>query len=133
MKLDIDQLMADRKLDAILVQGKVLGNPPLLYMLNGVHMTSAMVVKKRGEEPVLIVGPMERDTALTVGYPVKLTTRYEYSALLKAHNGDQLKASVSYYARIFDDLGVRGRVGCYGLMDQGCAYVFLTTLNAEPG
>jgi Xaa-Pro aminopeptidase len=130
VKQHIDELMADRDLDAILVQGKVLGNPPLLYMLNGIRMTSALVIKKRGEEPVLIVGPMERDTAALVGYPVKLTTRYEYSSLLKAADGDALKASVAYYARIFEDLDIRGRVGCYGYMDQGYAYALLAALNA---
>jgi Xaa-Pro aminopeptidase len=130
MKQDIDKLMADRNLDAILIQGKVLGNPPLLYMLKGVHMTSALVIQKRGEEPVLIVGPMERDTAASVGYPVKLTTRYEYSALLRTHGGDALKAGIAYYGRILEDLGVSGRVGCYGYLDQGYAYALLSALNA---
>jgi Xaa-Pro aminopeptidase len=130
MKQNIDELMTERDLDAILVQGKVLGNPPLLYMLNGIHMTSALVIKKQGEEPILIVGPMERDTAMSVGYPVKLTTRYEYGALLKAHQGDPLKASVAYYQRIFEDLDVSGRVGCYGYLDQGYAYALLSALNA---
>jgi Xaa-Pro aminopeptidase len=130
MKQNIDELMADRALDAILVQGKVLGNPPLLYLLNGVHMTSALVIKKAGEEPVLIVGPMERDTAMSVGYPVRLTTRYEYGELLKAHQGDALKAAVAYYQRILEDLDVHGRVGCYGYMDQGYAYTLLSALNA---
>ncbi len=130
MKQDIDRLMSERELDAILLQGKVLGNPPLLYMLNGVHMTSALVIKKRGEEPNLIVGPMERDTAISVGYPVKLTTRYEYNALLKAHQGDTLRASLAYYQRIFEDLEVLGRVGCYGYLDQGYAYALLSALDA---
>jgi hypothetical protein len=94
MKNDLDELMAARGLDAILVSGKVLGNPPMIYMLNGVHVTRGIVIKKRGEAPSLIVGPMDRATAAMTGYSVLLTSRYEYGALLKEHQGDELAASV---------------------------------------
>ena len=130
MKSDIDQLMAARQLDAIMVRGKVLGNPPLYYMLNGVHLTSAVVIKKRGEMPNLIAGPMDRASAAEVGYPVTLTTRYDYGGLLREHEGDELAATVSYYQRLFDDFGVTGRVGCYGYLDQGYAFAFLRALDA---
>jgi Xaa-Pro aminopeptidase len=130
MKRDIDHLMAARDLDAILVRGKVLGNPPLYYLLNGVHLTTATLVKKRDEMLQLIADPMDRTSAAETGYPVILTSRYDYSALLKAHKGDQLAASVAYYRRIFEDLGVVGRVGVYGYLDQGYAYALLTALDA---
>ena len=32
---DLDVLMKERGLDAIVVDRKVLGNPPLIYLLNG--------------------------------------------------------------------------------------------------
>ncbi len=130
MKRDLDALMTARNLDAILVSGKVLGNPPLVYLLNGAHMTRAVLIKKRGEIPTLIVGPMDRASAAQAGYPVLLTTRYEYGELLQQHGGDELAASVAYYQRIFADLGITGRLGCYGYLDQGYAYMFLTALNA---
>ena len=130
MKHDLDRLMAARNLDAMLVRGKVLGNPPLVYLLNGAHLTQAVLIKKQGEPPTLIVGPMDRATAATTGYPVVLTTRYDYAALLREHAGDELAASVAYYGCIFEDLGISGRVGCYGYMDQGYAYAFLSALNA---
>ncbi len=123
MKRDLDALMTARNLDAILVSGKVLGNPPLVYLLNGAHVTRAVLIKKRGETPTLIVGPMDRGSAAQAGYPVVLTTRYEYNALLEQHGGDELAASVTYYQRIFADLGITGRLGCYGYLDQGYAYV----------
>ena len=130
MKRDLDALMAARNLDAILVSGKVLGNPPLIYLLNGAHLTRGILIKKRGEAPSLIVGPMDRASAAVAGYPVLLTTQYGYNALLQQHHGDELAASVAYYRRIFEDLGVSGRLGCYGYLDQGYAYTLLTALNA---
>ncbi len=130
MRRDIDQLMADRNLDVILVRGKVLGNPPLFYMLNGVHLTQAVVIKKRGEAPTVVAGPMDRASAAKSGHTVVLTTRYRYGELLQQHEGDPLAASVAYYRKIFEDLGVSGRLGCYGYLDQGYAYAFLTALDA---
>lgn len=131
MKRDIDALMASRHLDAMMVSGKVLGNPPLSYLLNGVHVTHALLVKKLGQTPTLIVGPMDREAAAPAGYPVVLTTRYDYGALLLRHGGDPLAASVAYYRRVFEDLEVAGRVGAYGYVDQGYAYTLLRALDTE--
>ncbi len=130
MQRDLDTLMEARKLDAIVVSGKVTGNPPLIYILNGARMTQALFIKKRGETPHLIVSPIEREEATAAGYPIILNTRYDYRGLLKQHHGDTLAASVAYHRAILDDLGVSGRIGFYGYRDQGSAYALLSALNA---
>jgi Xaa-Pro aminopeptidase len=130
MKRDLDQLMERRDLDAVFIQGKVLGNPPMVYVLNGASLTRAVFLKKRNETPVLVVSPMERDEAAKTGYEVVLTTRYRYDELLRQYPDDIVAASVAYYRRIFEDLGVKGRVGCYGYVDQGYAYKLLAALDA---
>ncbi len=130
MQGDLDKLMTDRDLDAILVGGKTVGNPPLIYLLNGAHVTQVLLIKKRGAAPQLIVSPIEREEAAAAGYPVILNSRYNYGALLKQNGGDVLAASVAYQRAIFDDLGVTGRVGVYGYRDQGSAYLFLKALDA---
>jgi Xaa-Pro aminopeptidase len=130
MKRDLDTLMAVRGLDAIVVSGKALGNPPLIYMLNGTHLTQALIVKQRGTAPQLIVSPIEREEALAAGYPVILNSRYGYREFLQKHNGDVLAASVATQVAIFDDLDISGRVGVYGYLDQGYAYAFLKALDA---
>ncbi|MGC9396071.1 MAG: M24 family metallopeptidase [Anaerolineae bacterium] len=130
MQRDLDTLMTDRDLDAIVVSGKVMGNPPLIYLLNGARMTQALLVKKRGETPRLIASPIEREEAAATGYPVILSSRYNYAELLQQHDGDVLAASVAYQAAIFADLGVTGRVGIYGYRDQGNAYAFFKALDA---
>lgn len=130
MKADLDHLMAARDLDAIVVSGKVLGNPSLIYMLNGAHLTSVQVIQKRGGSPHLIVSPIEREEALAAGYPLTLTTQYNFNELIAEYRGDLLAATVEYQQRIFEDLDVRGRIGFYGARDQGESYVFLHALNA---
>lgn len=128
MKTDLDRLMSERELDAIVVSGLVRGNPALIYLLNGAPLSRAIWIKKYGEAPALIVGPMEREEAQAAGVPILLETQYNYYQLLREHAGDPLAARVAFYQRIFDDLGVRGTVGFYGMEDQGSAYRLLRAL-----
>lgn len=129
MKTDLDHLMSKRDLDAIVVTGLVRGNSALIYLLNGAPISRAIWIKKRGSEPVLIVGPMEREEAQVAGVPVILESKYNYYQLLHEHNGDALAARIAFFGRIFDDLGIRGNVGFYGMEDQGSAYRLLQGLN----
>lgn len=119
MKRDIDRLMAARGIDAALVLGKVLGSPSMYYVVNGAKLSHAIVIRKRGEEPVLLCGTMEREEAEASGLKTVDTSKYDYRAMLVAAGGDQLKATVAYYRAIFDEFGVRGRVALYGIGDLG--------------
>ena len=130
MKNQLDQLMDERGLDAIYVSGRVQHNPALTYLVNGAGLTHAQVVKKRGECGVLIVGAMEREEARAAGLTVVISHRYDYPQLLKEHGGDRLQATAAYIGRIFTDQQISGRVGCYGLRDQGTAYTLLQTVDA---
>jgi hypothetical protein len=67
MKSDLDRLMEERGLDAVLGRGKVLGNPPMKYLVGSAGVTRNIIVKKRGENMILIHGVMEREEALTTG------------------------------------------------------------------
>ncbi len=130
MKQDVDTLMVARDLDGLVVSGKLLGNAPLHYMVNGANLVSAMVVKKRGSVAVVVVSPIEREEANAAGLPVVLNTKYNYRDLLRTYDGDILKAQVEYLKRILTDQDiVKGRVGFYGMQDQGGAYVLLRALQ----
>jgi Xaa-Pro aminopeptidase len=131
MKQDLDTLMLARNLDAIMVSGKVLGNPPLVYLLNGANLTQALFIKKRDESAHLIVSPMEREEATSAGCHIILNSRYNYRTCLIQTQGDPLAASVLYYQRIFEDLDIHGHVGAYGRLGQGYAYTFLKALDTS--
>ena len=119
MKRDIDRLMKERGLDAAVVLGKVLGNPTMFSVVNGAKLSHAFVIRKRGEEPVLLCGTMEREEAEASGLRTVDTSKYDYRSMLAAAGGDTLKATVSYYRAILEEFGVRGRVGFYGVGDVG--------------
>jgi Xaa-Pro aminopeptidase len=130
MKQDLDHLMEERGLDAVTVGGATHGNPAMYYMTNGAGVSGGYVIKKRGEEPVLVCSPIEREEAAASGLAIVNMGKYDFVGILR-EKGDRLAAVVELYRRMFADLGVRGRVGFYGMADQGRAWVLLNALDAQ--
>ncbi len=130
MKQNLDRLMEERGLDAALVVGAVHGNPAMYYMTNGAGLTRGWVLKKRGEEPILLCSPMEREEAAASGLAIVNMGKYDFVSIIRELS-DQLAAAVELHRRVFADLGVSGRVGFYGLADRGRAWVLLNALNTQ--
>jgi Xaa-Pro aminopeptidase len=122
--------MEKRDLDAFVVAGPVHGNPAMYYMTNGANLTRGYVIQRRGEEPVLLCSPMERDEAAAVGLTIVSLNKYDFISILREKE-DRLSATVELYRRILADLGVSGRVGFYGRADRGRAWILLNALNAQ--
>lgn len=129
MKKDIDRLMKERGIDAAVVVGTVKGNPNMYYMVNGAAMTHAVVIKKCGEDPVLLCGTMEREEAEASGLTVVDTSKYDFAQIMKDAGGDRVKANVEYHRRLFEEFGVTGNVAFYGLGNVGSYLVFLRELE----
>ena len=56
MKTELDNLMQQRSLYALLVSGGTHENPCMYYLANGAkHSDSTLAIKQRGHKPVLIV------------------------------------------------------------------------------
>lgn len=104
MKSDLDFLMGEKNLDAIVVIGNAENNPPMYYLTGGGHVNSAILIKKRNEEPILFCNMMERDEAKKSGLTVK-PLRYSPTEEFLNETGKQALI----------DIGVTsGRVGLYG-------------------
>jgi len=130
VKQDLDRLMEERGLDAVLVSGAVHSNPAMYYMTKGANLMGGWVLKKREEEPMLLCWPIEREEAAASGLNVVNMSKYDFVGILR-EIGDRLAATVELHRRVFADLGVSGRVGFYGMADQGRAWVLLNALNAQ--
>jgi Xaa-Pro aminopeptidase len=135
MKTDLDELMQSKDLDAILITGPAQYNPPMYYLTGGVHITSADLVKKRGEQPVLFYSPMERDEAAKTGLGLKNLGDYRLGDLLKKSNGDFIQANIRMYRQMLADMGIHsGRLAIYGNMDAGESFTLFSGLQkALPG
>jgi Xaa-Pro aminopeptidase len=130
MKSDLDRLMHDNDLDAILVTGPAQHNPYMYYMTGGGHMTQGDLIKKRDADPVLFYYPMERDEAAKTGLATKNLTDYDYEELLKVAGGKQGKAVAMRYQKMLADLGVTsGRMAVYGRVNVGGFYGVLSVLG----
>ncbi len=128
MKQDLDRLMEERGLDGMVVAGKLNGNPPLFYMVNGAKVINGYVFKKRGCEPVMMSSPIDREVALTSGLDVVTTNKYDYEGILK-EKPEQLAALVELYRRVFVDLGLTGKIGFYGMLDQATSWSQINALK----
>jgi len=130
MKSDLDRLMTERNLDALLVMGDASGNPIMNYLTSGAHLERALIVKRRGGPLTLIHGAMERDTAVGTGMVlVDRDQHYNRYELLKKHNGDKLAAEVDCLSQVVRDQHLQGRLGIYGMQDAGSALALLNRLQ----
>lgn len=135
MKSDLDRLMQAHDLDAVLVTGPAQHNPDMFYMTGGGHITSADLIKRRGEEPVLFSGSMERDEAARTGLKTRNIEDYPFKKLLDEAGGDRTLALALRYKAILSDLGfTAGRLGIYGRVSLGPHYAVFSRLGeAAPG
>ncbi|MFH1502722.1 MAG: Xaa-Pro peptidase family protein [Candidatus Eisenbacteria bacterium] len=129
MKRDIDGLMEERGIDVAVVTGPVKGSATMYYMVNGAAISHAVVIKKRGRDPVLLCSSMEREEAAASGLETIDMAKYDYMSILKAAAGDRLKARVEYYRAMLDDQGVAGKTAFYGLGGAGSSWLFLNELD----
>jgi Xaa-Pro aminopeptidase len=135
MKIDLDKLMQERDLDAILITGPAQHNPAMVYMTGGGHVSYADLIIKRGTAPVLFYNPMERDEAAKSGLKTKNLMDYNFPELLKQANGDYQLAIAHRYQLMFGELGITsGKVALYGRTEIGTNFAIFSTLQREmPG
>ena len=129
MKSDIDRHMSENGLDALLVIGPAGHNAAMTYFTGLAHLTQGFLIKKRGEKPLLLHAPMERDEAARTGLQIKSLSDYDYMAMLKEAGGNHNLAGSMLLKRFFEDLEVRGRVGLYGNVELGPQYGVLQLLD----
>ncbi|MEI7989838.1 MAG: Xaa-Pro peptidase family protein [Chloroflexota bacterium] len=131
MKSDIDNIMKQRNLDALLVTGPGFQNPDLVYFIGGsANLTSADIIKPRDGEPTLFCNPMERDEAARTGLKTREYKVYDWQGLMKQADNDHNKAHALRYQLMFADMGItRGRIGLAGKTAVGEAYATFSELQ----
>lgn len=110
MQRDLDRLMAERHLDAIIVEGPDgLGaaNPAFNYFVRGAHLVGT-VIKKRGEPAMLIHSDWERLQAEETGLVCVSSSRWNVRDIM-SRIPDRLGARVELRRQMLNDLGVRAR------------------------
>ena len=130
MKTDIDQLMQQHNVEALLITGPAQHNPAMVYLTGGGHVTHADLIKQRGKPPVLFHGMMERDEATKTGLTTRDYDQYAWKDLFDAANGDLIELYAIRYQRMLTELGVTaGRVILYGVKEIGADFAIFTALQ----
>jgi Xaa-Pro aminopeptidase len=131
MQSDLDRLMTERNLDAIVVEGPDgLGsaNPAFNYFVRGAHLTG-IVIKKRNEPAMLIHSDWEVLQAQETGLVCVSSSRWNLRDIA-ARIPDRLAARVELRRQMYTDLGVSGRVGLYGTVQTGPFLALLRGIEA---
>jgi len=131
MRSDIDRLMAERDLQAIIAAGGEQQNMARAYLANGVDIHGGIVIKNRGSAPALLVSAMELEEAAKSGLRVVTYDDLDWDKIYLAAEGDAVKARVNLWGKIFEYFEVQpGKIGLYGTGDIG-HWLELTQLLAE--
>jgi Xaa-Pro aminopeptidase len=131
MKQDLDRLMADRNLDALWITGPANHNPAMVYFTGVANITRADLIKKRNEPPVLFHYPMEREEAARTGLRCRNYNELRLDLILKEAGGNTVRAGAIRTARVFRELGVRGRVAVGGTVELSTAFAVAEDLPSQ--
>jgi Xaa-Pro aminopeptidase len=130
MKNELTGLMEREDIDAIWILGSATHNPAMMYFTGAVHLGSADLILKRGEEPVIFCNPMERDEAASTGLKVINAAKYEHVKLLEETGGDLNKAGALVRKKMFEELGItQGRISIYGKIELSSQIGVLSILG----
>lgn len=113
MRKDIDVLMEERDVDWLLVLGERYANKDFIYLTNGVMVTGGPLVKRRGEQPILLYRPMEKEEAEKSGCRLLDMINLGLREIHKSA-GTPYQASLKFYQRLIEHLNVQGNVALYG-------------------
>jgi Xaa-Pro aminopeptidase len=120
MKTDIDRLIKEADLDALLVFGPAAHNAPMTYFTGLAHLSVGFLLKICNRKAIHFHYPMEREEAAATGLETKdIFADYDYPALLKQANSDSNEAQVLLIEKVIDDYKIHGRIGIYGMVEFG--------------
>jgi Xaa-Pro aminopeptidase len=120
MKTDIDRLMKEADLDALLVLGPAAHNAPMTYFTGLAHLSEGFLLKMSGKKAIHFHYPMEREEATATGLETKdIYTDYDFPALLEQSNKDSNQAQVLLFEKVIADYKIHGRIGISGMVEFG--------------
>jgi Xaa-Pro aminopeptidase len=115
---DLDGIMEERNLQAVVVLGDTtLGNPDLMYVAGGQLARGGIYVKRLGHDPLLVTSNLDIGTARRLGQIRRIHTFTELGLEQLAAKHGRENAQQYLIASIFRSEGVRGKVSIYGRND----------------
>jgi len=127
MKSDLDRIMKERGVNALLVSGPAQHNPAMVYFTGVAHITNGDLVKKCGQQPILFHPPMEREEAAKSGYMLHSYNEYPLTRYMKEAGQDINQAEAMRLKKMLQDCGIQsGTIALYGVKEQGVSYAVIS-------
>ncbi|HVG25668.1 MAG TPA: Xaa-Pro peptidase family protein [Thermoanaerobaculia bacterium] len=101
---DLDHLMSERRIDAVIVPMHEAMHASFRWLSRGAKVTRGYAIKRAGAAPVLVTYPMEREEALATGLEVRLA--HDFSA--RPDDYEHL------YANMLRELGAGPTIAFFG-------------------
>ncbi|MFN2442885.1 MAG: M24 family metallopeptidase [Thermoanaerobaculia bacterium] len=112
MLADLDRLMGEHDLAAILVPLHELMHPGFRWLARGARVTRGWAIRGNGRT-ILVHDPMERDEAASTGLALLSTVELGQSEIL-SREADAAVAMAELVERMLEAAGVRGTIGIEG-------------------
>jgi Xaa-Pro aminopeptidase len=118
MLSDLDEHMAKRKLQGIVVYGDTtLGNPDLTYLVGGNLARGGVLVKRLRHEPLLVTSNLDIGTARRLGRVRRIETSTEWGLEKIAAKYGRENSQQRLIKSILRSEGIDGKVSIYGRND----------------
>lgn len=130
MRSEIDALMLDRELVALLIPIDHHYSPYVDMLVGRARMTHGLLLKRHRADPLLIAQGMEVEEARATGAAVLTQTDLGWPAIQKQYGTDQIGAEAALWQAALAQAKVPpGRVGIYGVGELGEILALLPRLN----
>ena len=130
MREEIDHLMEERGIDALVVMGRPTTCRDMAYLCGPIKITGGYLVKPRGGDAFLVVNLMERDEAAKSGLNVRLFSDFGWEEVVK-EKGSGAAATVEILRRILEPFSPK-KVAFYGHGSLGNIAVLIESLKKAP-
>jgi Xaa-Pro aminopeptidase len=132
MKTELDAILKKKNVAGLIVFGAGDHNPAMMYLTGGGHFSNALLVKKTGQDALLIVNPMERDEAARTGMTTKTFNDFKFYEIYKSSGGNAALAEGMFYERILRELDLTsGKVLIFGQVEIGTKWEALLHVKSQ--
>ncbi len=129
MRTDIDRLLTERGYNAAIIVKTETPNSTFRYLTGpGAHLSTGILVWRRGGRPHLVHAAMERDGAVTTGFELSTHGERGYRKIAE-EEGSPSATTARFLDELLRDLGVTGRVILDGEGSVGRYYHILRRLR----
>ncbi len=127
MKKDLDNLMKEKRVSAIVGIGSAHNDAVMYYLLNGVNVTG-WYIKKYKSPACVLHSEIEREEAMKTGLKTISFNKYNLNEIYNKYE-DRLKANAVFLCSVLKDMKIKGRIAFYGNAQLGYGYNFLRQLK----